>query len=249
MRRLLLSTALAALLSAGSGQLPASAQPTTSGEHAQHHPPAAPPGPAPGSAVPAPPNPALSGPSQPPGGAERVMPPHRMPPHPMAHGPTAREMSERMRAMRQREMNARMRQMMRGITIPGGGGGNVIVIPPIIILGGDAHHEMMMRHHGRDDEADRSSAAEPTEPGSDNPVAAYMAANTRMHRDMAIDFTGDPDKDFALLMIAHHQGAVDMARIVLEHGDDPEIKQLAQDIVQAQEAEIVTLRDWLARNR
>ncbi len=77
---------------------------------------------------------------------------------------------------------------------------------------------------------------------------AYRAANDRMHRDMDIAFTGDADRDFAAGMIPHHQGAIDMARTVLQYGKDPELRTLAQAIVAAQEAEIAQLRAWLARN-
>src|SRR5690606_36307187 len=84
---------------------------------------------------------------------------------------------------------------------------------------------------------------------ADSPsVEAYRAANTTMHELMDIEFTGDADIDFARGMIPHHQGAVEMARIVLEHGEDPELRQLAEVIIAAQEAEIAFLERWLEEN-
>jgi uncharacterized protein (DUF305 family) len=77
---------------------------------------------------------------------------------------------------------------------------------------------------------------------------AFMEANTRMHEMMAIEFTGNADVDFIKGMIPHHQGAVEMAKIVLEHGTDPEVKKLAEGIIAAQEAEIKWMTEWLAKN-
>ncbi len=68
-----------------------------------------------------------------------------------------------------------------------------------------------------------------------------------MHRDMAIEYSGNADVDFVRGMIPHHQGAIDMARVVLEHGADPELKRLAEDIIQAQEKEIAFMRAWLEK--
>ena len=82
----------------------------------------------------------------------------------------------------------------------------------------------------------------------DDPVAgAFAAINHRMHRDMAFPAGAKPDAAFAQAMIAHHQGAIDMARVVLGFGTDPEIRKLAQDIITAQEGEIEFLQKWLAR--
>lgn len=82
---------------------------------------------------------------------------------------------------------------------------------------------------------------------NDSVIRAYQAANDRMHADMAVAFTGDADVDFARAMIPHHEGAVAMARIALKHGDDREIRSLAEDVVRAQETEITQMKGWLAR--
>jgi uncharacterized protein (DUF305 family) len=76
---------------------------------------------------------------------------------------------------------------------------------------------------------------------------AFIAATTTMHSDMTIEYTGNADIDFIRGMIPHHQGAVDAARIVLEHGSDPEVRKFAEQVIAAQEAEIAWMADWLAK--
>jgi YVTN family beta-propeller protein len=72
-----------------------------------------------------------------------------------------------------------------------------------------------------------------------------MQSMAKMDKAMlAAPMIGDPDHDFAAMMIPHHQGAVDMAEAVLLHGKDPVLRRLAQEIIvtQRQEIEVMQLR-------
>ena len=83
---------------------------------------------------------------------------------------------------------------------------------------------------------------------ADGPMAGYMAAMDAMMADMdGMASTGDPDADFLLMMIPHHQSAVDMSRTLLEEGADPETRALAEAIIASQEAEIAAMRAILER--
>jgi uncharacterized protein (DUF305 family) len=84
-------------------------------------------------------------------------------------------------------------------------------------------------------------------------VAKFMQAMDTgmkvMDRDMAAaPMTGDVDRDFAAMMIPHHQGAIDMAKAELTYGKDPVIRRLAQEILVDQESEIDAMFLWLSKN-
>ncbi len=77
---------------------------------------------------------------------------------------------------------------------------------------------------------------------------AFEAANAKMHKDMTIKYSGNVEADFVRGMIPHHQGAIEMAKVALQYGKDPEIRKLAEEIIKAQEGEIAWMRDWLKKN-
>ena len=78
----------------------------------------------------------------------------------------------------------------------------------------------------------------------------YAPAMMEMHQAMgAVKATGDADIDFVQGMIPHHQGAIEMAKIQLEKGHDPEIKKLSKEIIAAQEKEIAMMNAWLKKHK
>src|SRR2546423_976100 len=78
-----------------------------------------------------------------------------------------------------------------------------------------------------------------TDPTAVTFTTQMMEAMGRMDAGMtAAKPTGDPDRDFAAMMIPHHQGAIDMAKIELIYGRDPVLRRLAQGIIVEQQQEI-----------
>lgn len=90
--------------------------------------------------------------------------------------------------------------------------------------------------------------------GVSSDSAATAAFNPAMHAAMEhmahameqAPMSGDPDRDFLAMMIPHHQGAVEMARLELIHGTDPLVRRLAEEIIASQQTEIEAMRGRLA---
>jgi uncharacterized protein (DUF305 family) len=85
---------------------------------------------------------------------------------------------------------------------------------------------------------------------SDKTFAQLMdEAMAIMDRDMhAAPMNGEPGHDFVTMMLPHHQGAIDMAKAILLHSKDPELRNLALGIIAEQQNEINVMRAWLARH-
>jgi uncharacterized protein (DUF305 family) len=77
----------------------------------------------------------------------------------------------------------------------------------------------------------------------DNQMMSVM--HNMMDTMMGMQNTNDPDNDFAMMMRMHHQGAIDMANLELQKGDDATMQQMAQMIIDAQTAEIEQLTTFL----
>ncbi len=74
-------------------------------------------------------------------------------------------------------------------------------------------------------------------------IADNDAAMEKMMHGMQVGADGDIDRDFASMMIAHHQGAVEMAQAELRYGSDARLRRIAQGIIVEQQQEIVAMRN------
>ena len=97
--------------------------------------------------------------------------------------------------------------------------------------------------------ASHPDATEP-EPDTEAMQQAYAQGMDAMHGEMMLGITDpNPDMAFARGMLPHHVGAVDMAEVQLKYGKDAEMRKLAQAIIDAQQAEIKQMQNWIAKNK
>lgn len=117
--------------------------------------------------------------------------------------------------------------------------------------GYDSHngHEDHDASHGAEQHDQHSSHTEMSAHDSES-MPEHVLENMRrmdstvpaMHAGMMIE---DADIAFACAMIPHHQGAIDMAEVLLEHGEDPQMRALAEEIIETQADEIGQMKKWL----
>lgn len=89
------------------------------------------------------------------------------------------------------------------------------------------------------------------------PGMSGMSGGGDMHSSMmgtmkgmdSMKMSGDTDRDFAMMMKMHHQGAIDMAQMELKSGKDPKMKEMAKRIIEAQNKEIKEFDQWLAKGK
>ena len=140
-------------------------------------------------------------------------------------------MPEQCRAMAQNMPQgcmAMMQQMMQRHGSSGGTPATQGVVPGPAASG----------HAGQGAPAGSASAA----------TQAYKDAAEKMHAPMMAALqANDPDEAFVRSMIPHHQGAIDMALVVLQHGKDEQAKKWALDVIREQAREIGEMQAWLAR--
>jgi uncharacterized protein (DUF305 family) len=108
---------------------------------------------------------------------------------------------------------------------------------------------VVFAQHGHEGRTMQTPSVEAFKPSTEKPFPVLMdEAMTVMDRGMkTAPMTGDPDHDFAAMMIPHHQGAVDMAKVELLYGKDPVLRRLAQEIIVTQMQEIEAMRIRLSQ--
>jgi uncharacterized protein (DUF305 family) len=83
---------------------------------------------------------------------------------------------------------------------------------------------------------------------ADDAMSDYKQSMEKMNSEMQKGMDPDPTKAWAKMMIAHHEGAIDMSRIVLRETKDPTIQKMAEKTTGEQQKEIKQLQEWVSKH-
>lgn len=116
----------------------------------------------------------------------------------------------------------------------------------------DGHHPDAPAVKPAPDEAAPPATSSRTEMGKGSMTGMPMTMHKpmdEMHQKMAsMKMTGDPDIDFAMMMVGHHQGAIEMAQAEIDGGKNPAMIKIAKKIIVTQKKEIAQFEDWLKKH-
>jgi len=79
-------------------------------------------------------------------------------------------------------------------------------------------------------------------------TAAFQAASAKLLAAAETRYTGDADVDFVRAMIPQHEGALEMARVARDYGDDPDVRMMAKRMIETQQAELDWMVSWLEQH-
>ena len=128
-----------------------------------------------------------------------------------------------------------------------------LLVAALLVAAGGSATAQPTQGHGAAHHVHRPATLPPVVGGAADRAVNKAAVGTRFQRDMdagmarmmqdmhAAPPSGNVDADFLAMMIPHHAGAVDMARLVLQHGQDPATRQMAEDIIAGQTTEIESM--------
>ena len=107
-----------------------------------------------------------------------------------------------------------------------------------------ANHNTGGNHSTTDTQTTTENSGANTGTGSTASMMDIM--NRNMQEMKSMQSTGNPDNDFAAMMKIHHMGALEMAQVEAAQGTDPQLKQMAQKMIDAQQKEIAELNTFLS---
>jgi uncharacterized protein (DUF305 family) len=91
-------------------------------------------------------------------------------------------------------------------------------------------------------------SAAPASVSADDAMSVFKQAMDKMNSDMQKGMDPDATKAWAKMMIAHHQGGIDMSRALLWETKDPTIRKMAEKTTEEQQKEIKQLEEWLSKH-